>query len=330
MCRNAPVFIGLPVYNGERFLREAIESVLGQNFQDFSLFISDNASSDATWEICQEYAKQDKRIILNRNETNIGSVANFRLVLERSVAPFFMWMAHDDILGPTYVGSCYEFLRNHADYVLCSTRNALIDDSGQVLSVTTTDTNLDSGDPVARWKKLLENLLPTLPYYGLMRRFFMRSEILCSGEINAEDILLLDMVMRGKFCMLEEVARFSRIRTLPADPRAMVQRIQKVFHAHCPQMLGNLGFWLRVYAAMVSFCMKSELTRSRRMQLLGITTKKFLPYALYRDFEDMVVRVTSRSPSLYHLLREIRIHGESRIKNLVESIGFRHHKPRSS
>lgn len=90
------VSIGMPVYNGERFIREALDSLLAQTFADFELIISDNASTDATASICGQYAKQDSRIRYLRQESNIGAAANFRFVLDQAVAPYFMWAACDD------------------------------------------------------------------------------------------------------------------------------------------------------------------------------------------------------------------------------------------
>ena len=75
--RKPRVALGLPVFNGARYLRKAVDSVLSQEFEDFQLVISDNASSDATPEICQEYARQDSRVRYFRNETNIGLCAEF-------------------------------------------------------------------------------------------------------------------------------------------------------------------------------------------------------------------------------------------------------------
>jgi glycosyltransferase involved in cell wall biosynthesis len=70
--KNSRVSIGLPVYNGEKFLPEAITSLLAQTFEDFELIISDNASTDRTEEICRTFADQDKRIRYVGNQENIG------------------------------------------------------------------------------------------------------------------------------------------------------------------------------------------------------------------------------------------------------------------
>lgn len=90
------VSIGMPVYNGEPFIREALDSLLAQTFTDFELIISDNASMDCTEAICREYAGKDKRIRYVRQEENRGAMTNFQFVLDEAVGEYFMWAAADD------------------------------------------------------------------------------------------------------------------------------------------------------------------------------------------------------------------------------------------
>ena len=90
------VSVGLPVYNGERYLREAVDSVLGQTYVNLELVISDNASTDATEAICREYAARDPRVRYHRAERNRGAVWNFNRAFELARGEFFMWQAFDD------------------------------------------------------------------------------------------------------------------------------------------------------------------------------------------------------------------------------------------
>jgi glycosyltransferase involved in cell wall biosynthesis len=90
------ISIGLPVYNGEKTLRKAIESILDQTYSDFELIISDNASTDNTSTICNEYVKKDSRIKYFRQEKNIDILKNFRFVLEKASYNYFAWIASDD------------------------------------------------------------------------------------------------------------------------------------------------------------------------------------------------------------------------------------------
>jgi glycosyltransferase involved in cell wall biosynthesis len=100
----------MPIFNGARFLKIALDSLLSQKFKDFELIISDNASTDRTSEILGEYAEYDPRIRIIRHESNIGPRANFQSVLEKSIGVFFMWAAHDDIWHPEYIMSCVSLL----------------------------------------------------------------------------------------------------------------------------------------------------------------------------------------------------------------------------
>ena len=95
--RPPKVSIGLPVYNGESFLHEALDSLLGQTFEDFELIISDNASTDSTADIVARYEAVDSRIKYFRQPENIGAHENFLFVLSKARAKLFMWASHDDI-----------------------------------------------------------------------------------------------------------------------------------------------------------------------------------------------------------------------------------------
>jgi glycosyltransferase involved in cell wall biosynthesis len=90
------VSIGFPVYNGERYVRNALDSLLGQTFTDFELVISDNASTDGTGAICLEYAARDPRIRYLRQSQNCGAAANFQFVLDEARCEYFMWASADD------------------------------------------------------------------------------------------------------------------------------------------------------------------------------------------------------------------------------------------
>lgn len=111
------VSVGMPVYNGEATLRPALESLLEQTYADLEIIVSDNASSDATETICREYAARDPRIRYFRQPANVGAARNFKAVLDRAGAPFFMWAACDDTRSSNFVEVNLAFLKSHPDYV---------------------------------------------------------------------------------------------------------------------------------------------------------------------------------------------------------------------
>src|SRR3546814_4612052 len=100
----------MPVYNGERYVASAIESLLAQDFEDFELIISDNGSTDRTEEICREFASRDPRIRYVREEENQGASWNFNRVFELARGEYFRWACHDDACEPTHLSRCVELL----------------------------------------------------------------------------------------------------------------------------------------------------------------------------------------------------------------------------
>lgn len=127
------VSIGLPVYNGELFLANALESLVSQTFSDFEIIISDNSSTDATAEICREYAIKDLRIRYVRQACNIGSFANFDYVLKVSVGEYFMWAAADDVRRPEFIDSLVTILDANSCLVCAMTDVEVVDASGHRL-----------------------------------------------------------------------------------------------------------------------------------------------------------------------------------------------------
>lgn len=103
MEHRAKITIGLPVYNGEKFLSESLDSLVGQSFHEIDLLISDNTSSDTTEAICRSHAERDRRIRYVRQPENLGAVGNFDYVFQHRAAPYFMWAAHDDLWEKDFI-----------------------------------------------------------------------------------------------------------------------------------------------------------------------------------------------------------------------------------
>jgi glycosyltransferase involved in cell wall biosynthesis len=106
------VSVGLPVFNGAEYIRDALDAVLAQTYSDFELLVSDNASTDDTAAICREYAERDSRIRLVRQERNLGALGNFEFVLEQARGTFFMWAAADDLMSPDWIAHLVSNIRD--------------------------------------------------------------------------------------------------------------------------------------------------------------------------------------------------------------------------
>jgi len=115
------VFIGMPIFNGEKFISGAIETLLNQTYEDFKIVISDNCSTDKTGDICKHFARRDSRIIYHKQETNIGSLENFKFLLEKADTTYFMWACHDDRWESSYIQEMVDVLEHNPEVGLsCS------------------------------------------------------------------------------------------------------------------------------------------------------------------------------------------------------------------
>jgi len=159
------VSIGMPVYNGEEFIREALDSLLAQDYGNLELVISDNASTDRTFQICQEYQARDNRVRYHRNEQTLGAVRNFNRALELSSGQYLMWAAHDDVWEPSYVSTLLA---------------ALLSDSGSVLAFSAFDNINERGEAIRTYPDLFE--LPSVDMFHRLRNYLVQEEHL--GKAN--------------------------------------------------------------------------------------------------------------------------------------------------
>lgn len=123
--QSAMITIGMPIFNGGETIERAVSSILNQSCQDFELIISDNCSTDLTFEICQKFVKSDQRISYFRQAKNIGASANFRFVLEKASSKYFMWAAADDFRTPDFLEENIQFLENNPTFVASTTPNCM-------------------------------------------------------------------------------------------------------------------------------------------------------------------------------------------------------------
>lgn len=206
------VSIGLTVWNGERFLREALDSVLAQTFEDFELIISDNASTDATEQICRAYAAKDGRIRYFRNETNFGAAKNFNRVIELSSGQYFKFLAADDAIEPQFLERCVNLLDNLPGIILVSANHIKVNEFSETLSLVKYDHDLRSPRVRDRFRKFWSQQAG-MPLFGLIRTNVLRETRMMRSFVFADTCLVVELVFKGKFAHVPEY--LSRLRTHP-------------------------------------------------------------------------------------------------------------------
>ena len=200
------VSIGLPVYNGERYLKEALDSILGQTFKEFELIISDNASTDKTEEICRSYMERDDRIQYHRCITNQGAAWNFNQVFKLSKGQYFKWAAHDDICAAEYLEQCVDVLDQDPDVVVCFSRTIQIDENGHQEKKREHIELPGLGSPRMheRFHDIILNRHGCESVFGLIRADKLQQTPLIGTYIASDRVLLALLSILGKFTELPD------------------------------------------------------------------------------------------------------------------------------
>jgi glycosyltransferase involved in cell wall biosynthesis len=230
------VSIGLPVYNGEKYIRLTVESILRQDYTDFELIISDNASTDATQEICRELAAKDARIRYCRNATNIGLSKNFKRVFELSKGEFFTWAHHDDMYLPGFLRRCVDVLdRAPSSVVLVAPRTEVVDEKGVSTQIRVERLHTTHALPHRRIADVLRNAFWLTAQFGLFRSAALRKTRLHDAFYMSDYVLLLELAILGEIWEIPETLflkrhhqeRSSEINKTKADFSAWYDPMQK-------------------------------------------------------------------------------------------------------
>src|SRR5439155_8323716 len=204
------VSIGLPVFNGERYLPEALDAILGQTFGDLELIISDNGSTDQTQALCEARAASDPRVRYLRNECNVGAARNFNRVFELSSGQYFKWAAHDDKFTPDFIAKCVAALERDIYIVLCPAGTRIIDENGNVVRDYEVHLKTDSPKPQARLRELLRFGQKCYQVFGVIRATAIRSARLLGNYSGGDNVLLARLALLGRFHEIPEYAFLSR------------------------------------------------------------------------------------------------------------------------
>jgi glycosyltransferase involved in cell wall biosynthesis len=205
------VTIGLPVFNASRYLTECLTALVGQTYRNIHIVISDNASTDDTVAICEEYAARDARIAIVRTDRNRGAGWNHRRVLQLAKGTYFRWQGADDIIAPTFVAACVAALELNPQAVLAYPLTTIIDDGGVVVGKTSDRLPLGAPDPRVRFAALLSPWSIThSPFYGVMRLSATVTLPKYGAFLAADRTFLAELALRGSFVQVEEFLMFRR------------------------------------------------------------------------------------------------------------------------
>jgi glycosyltransferase involved in cell wall biosynthesis len=203
------VSIGLPVYNGQNYLSESLDALLAQSYEDFELIISDNASTDATEEICRRYAAADPRIRYIRQPHNLGGSPNQDFVFQQARGQLFKWAAHDDLYGKDLLARCVEVLDQHPEVVLCHADMAYVDADGDIIHRYDYTMATASSSAPERFRSLLFTDGGD-DEYGVIRTDVLRKVRPCDSYHNPGRPFVAEIALHGPFYQVPELLYFRR------------------------------------------------------------------------------------------------------------------------
>jgi glycosyltransferase involved in cell wall biosynthesis len=285
------VSVGIPVYNGERYIAAALDSVLAQDYPHVEIVISDNASTDRTRAICKQYARRDPRIRYRRNQQNLGASANFKKVAKLARGEYFTWLAADDVLVQAdYLSTLARYLDENADVVLCgSSVEVVIEEDPRAGSTYV----LDGVAPDREWREARKEFFrwPQTANHHVIYGLYRREQLLkvpIGGRVYRGEPVVLDI----EYPILSGMANFGRIVALPDVSRGYrshafssamrdIERLSKFSH-----------FWLATTMKYHLFkrALSLDVPRVEKLELIRLTLSNFLhqPSGRMPEFRQMV------------------------------------------
>ncbi|MBB1242816.1 glycosyltransferase family 2 protein [Streptomyces durbertensis] len=209
MSARPRLSIGLPVYNGEEYLAEALDALLGQTYEDFELVISDNNSTDGTRDICRKYAAGDSRVRYLRLPRNIGAAPNHNFVFAQCRGELFKWASHDDLYARDLLRRCVEALDGRPEVILAHSGQAVIDGEGRVKVPYAYGLATDSPHAPERFRSLLFEPGGD-DFYGVMRADVLRRVKPHDSYHHADRTFVAEITLHGPFHQVPELLYFRR------------------------------------------------------------------------------------------------------------------------
>ena len=215
--------------------------------KNIEIIICDNASTDTTPQICQQYQQRDSRIQYFQNKTNIGASNNFNRTFTLAKGEFFMWAAYDDLWDQTYIRKCVQKLKQHPEAILCVTESEMIDEEGKVIgngNEAIETINLSFSERLHQFFLNVGWIGSNV--YGLYRVEYLKRTRLFLEEYGPDVILGLEIYLLGDVVKVDErlfsyrhfrdKTHYDQIASISANP----DKQRNIAQASHTQLIKNL------------------------------------------------------------------------------------------
>lgn len=215
----------MPTHNGERFIREALDSLLAQDYPNVEILISDNGSTDGTQAISTEYVGKSNRVLYQRHDVNRGAAHNFEHVMRQARGTYFVWAADHDLWHPSFVARCVTELDADSTAVLAYPQTTLIDMDGQSIEVMDDAIDLSSSSALQRYRTLIWQLTICNMVYGMTRTASIQAIPSIPAVLGADHLVLAHLALQSTIVRIEEALFFRRQNRPPESAEEQQSRV---------------------------------------------------------------------------------------------------------
>jgi len=300
------VSIGMPLFNEAKYLREALESLLNQDYQHTEILLSDNASEDETSCICEEYANRDSRISVVRHQENIGAQKNFSDLVHRAKGKYFFWAGGHDLWHPSFISRCVSVLEEDPLLALAYPQTVKMDDKGENQEVVPCRIDTRGMDAAKRYAHFVWHIDCNL-VYGIWRREFLKRSGLFQDVYGPDVLLLSEMALKGAYAGVDEPLWFRRYQrgaetkdekkeriVQDLDPHATLQKQKASLVQHYRALRGkhfslirktnfsSLERWKLYTHTWLAFAVRCDVFPGAPM--VKSTVTRILPHSLQKKF----------------------------------------------
>ena len=269
---NPLVTIGIPVYNGEKWIRFTAESILTQTFTDLELVIVDNASSDRTHEICSDLCTADARVRYIRNSKNIGVFRNYDACFQNSNSQYFKWCAVGDCCDETFIQKAIMVMEEDPDVVLVHSRTGLIGDAPTNAERYEVELNIIDSDPTVRFRDYLNRVRLNNIMNGLIRTADLSHTCLHRPFHSSDKCMVAELALRGKLVELPEELLFRRMEVATATALKSEEE-KRQFFADEPSSPSVLWRW-KSEITLLKGVLRSPASVTAKLRLLVYMIKR--------------------------------------------------------
>lgn len=278
-------------------MKETIDSILAQTFEDFELIISDNASTDKTEDICREYMSQEPRIRYYRNKENLGASWNHNRTFELSNSKYFKWMSYDDIIAPEFLEKCIQILEMDRSVICSYTLTKAINEKGEIIKTFPPKPKFSSKKPYERFFESICIGHPQVPVFGVIHSDIMRKTRLLGNYSSSDRTIVAELALRGKLYEINEYLFFKRYHPMDSSSAFPSRHLRQAWFD--PKRAGKITFphWRLIVEHFISVT-RVPLSFHNRILCYGILLWWIRRNYIYLAY-NLIQKERKRKPKKY-------------------------------